>query len=133
MKALHWCNFDRIYSRSCHTFSLIACAFYVGRLYFDSAELTLPGLNSTGCRDHAAAVNAAKAKPRLTELYWQLHVNKYIPETITLMPKLIFFSVLTRLPKFHRGKGSRHLGFYVTYFFFFPRRRRHDLVPRFYE
>lgn len=33
-------------------------------------------------------------------------------------PEIIVLSKLTRLPKFHRGEGSRHLGLYVTYFFF---------------
>ena len=30
----------------------------------------------------------------------------------------LFTLLLTRLPKFHRGEGSRHLGFYVTCDFF---------------
>lgn len=35
------------------------------------------------------------------------------------MSNLCRYLLLTRLPKFHRGKGSRHLGYYVTYFFFY--------------
>lgn len=52
------------------------------------------------------------------------------------MSNLCRYLLLTRLPKFHRGKGSRHLGYYVTYFFFLLLCRwRHavGLSSEFYE
>ncbi len=117
-KALHRCHFDRmfyVFSSDCLPHSLHVLFRQVILWFRRAARAELDWLQrSRSCRERS------KTKPRLTQLSQQLCVNKHNPPQNNIKCLIYtFISVLTRLPKFHRGKGSRHLALYVTFFFLY--------------